>query len=96
MSAVPEVLFVLEVSPAQQYSEPPCSRNNTEKTCDEAESHLDQLQLFVETSLLLVRLRLLRRLVLEEHHQLLDVIAQHLNLTREARTTPDASLMLCR
>ena len=48
------------------------------------ETHLDQLQLFLETPLLLVRLGLLRRLVLEKHHELLDVIAQYLNLASEA------------
>lgn len=43
-------------------------------------SHLNELQFFLKTPLLLVRFRLLGSLVLQEHHQLLDVIAQHLHL----------------
>lgn len=41
---------------------------------------LYQLELLLKPPLLFMRLRFLGSLVLEEHHKLLDVIAQQLNL----------------
>lgn len=43
-------------------------------------AYLDQFKFFLKTPLLFVRLRFLSCLVLEEHHQFFNMVAQHLDL----------------